>query len=59
MDRLRDVLEWDGATQEVIAHDQGFPAEDDEGFRHGSALVAVVGEGLGEALGVAFERHGH
>ncbi len=49
----------DDSAQQVIKHDQGFTAKDDEGFPGGSALPAVVGEGLGEAVGVVMEGHGH
>ena len=48
-----------GPTKQVIEHDQGLTAQDDEGFPDGSPLWAVVCEGLGEATRVALEGHSH
>jgi hypothetical protein len=45
-------------AEEVIEHPQGFTAQDDQGFADGSPLMAVVGESLSEATGIAFEGGG-
>ncbi len=45
-------------AEEVIEHSQGFAAQDDQGFADGSPLMAVVGESLGEATGIALEGGG-
>ncbi len=58
-DGFRDVLEVNGPTKQVIEHDQGLTAQDDEGFPDGSPLWTVVCEGLGEATRVALEGHSH
>jgi hypothetical protein len=52
---LWQVLEGDLMAEEVIEHPQGFTAQDDQGFADGSPLMAVVGESLSEATGIAFE----
>jgi len=55
---LWQVLEGDLMAEEVIEHPQGFTAQDDQGFADGSPLMAVVGESLCEATGIAFEGGG-
>jgi hypothetical protein len=55
---LWQVLEGDLMAEEVIEHPQGFTAQDDQGFADGSSLMAVVGESLSEATGIAFEGGG-